>query len=81
MRWTQKNGVNYFGYKHHRKYAVTDTAVHNSQVFEELLDEANSSREVLAYAPYRAKKSEERVEGKGFRPRLQHKGCHNKPPS
>ncbi len=88
-RWTQKNGVNHFGYKNHlqidakhkfvRKYAVTDAAVHDSQVFEELLDESNSSREVFADSAYRSKKSERNLEAKGFRPRLQHKGCKNKP--
>lgn len=88
-RWTKKNGVNHFGYKNHvqidakhkfvRKYAVTDAAVHDSQVFEELLDESNSSREVFADSAYRSKRSEESLEGKGFRPRLQRKGCKNKP--
>jgi len=48
-RWTQKNDVNYFGYKNHAKqdagskiimgYAVTDASVHDSQVTETLLDE------------------------------------------
>ena len=44
-RWTQKNNVNYFGYKNHAKqdagskiivgYAVTDASVHDSQVLDE----------------------------------------------
>ena len=81
--------MNHFGYKNHvqtdvkhkfvRRYAITDAAVHDSQVFDELLDESNSSREVFADFAYRTKKSEESLEGKGFRPRLQHKGCKNKP--
>ena len=88
-RWTKKNGENHFGYKNHvqidakhkfvRKYAVTDAAVHDSQVFEKLLDETNSSRDVFADSAYRAKKSEENLEAEGFRPRLQHKACKNKP--
>ena len=88
-RWTKKNGVNHFGYKNHvqidakrkfvRKYAVTDAAVHDSQVFEDLLDESNSSRDVFADSAYRSKKSEVSLEAKGFRPRLQHKACKNKP--
>ena len=88
-RWTKKNGVSHFRYKNHvqidakhkfvRNYAVTDAAVHDSQVFEKLLDEANSSREVFADSAYRSKKSEGNLEAKGFRPRLQHKGCKNKP--
>ena len=44
-RWTKKNGKTYYGYKNHvdidvkhkfiRDYAVTDAAVHDSQVFGE----------------------------------------------
>ncbi len=88
-RWTQKNGVNHFGYKNHvqidaggkfiRSFAVTDASVHDSQVFESLLDEENSSADVFADSAYRSKKTERDLESKGFRPRLQHKGCKNKP--
>jgi len=88
-RWTKKNGVSHFGYKNHiqidagskfiRDFSVTDASVHDSQVFESLLDQENSSRDVLADSAYRSKKSEESLEAKGFRPRLQHKGCKNKP--
>jgi IS5 family transposase len=51
-RWTQKNGVSYFGYKNHVKvdaaskfvesFAVTHAAVHDSNAVEELLDERDS---------------------------------------
>ena len=78
-----------FGYKNHvqidvkhkfiRKYAVTNAAVHDSQVFEEILDDTNSSRDVLADSAYRSRKAEKSLEAKGFRPRLQHKGCKSKP--
>uniref|UniRef100_UPI00054F15E3 IS5 family transposase n=1 Tax=Desulfogranum mediterraneum TaxID=160661 RepID=UPI00054F15E3 len=46
-RWTKKNGKTYYGYKNHisvdvkhkliRSYCVTDAALHDSQVFEQLL--------------------------------------------
>ncbi len=62
-RWTQKNGQNHYGYKNHinvdvkhkliRDYEVTAASVHDSQVFEELLDEDNSSRDVWANSAYR----------------------------
>ena len=61
-RWTKKRGKSYFGYKNHvevdvkykliRKYKVTDAAVHDSRVFEELLDETNTSRDVYADSAY-----------------------------
>jgi IS5 family transposase len=87
-RWTQKNGQNHYGYKNHieidvkhkliRDYEVTPASVHDSQVFETLLDEGNSSRDVWADSAYR---SEEKLEalGKGrFREHLQRKGCKHK---
>jgi len=63
-RWTKKNGQNYYGYKNHidvdvkhkliRSYEVTSASVHDSQVFEGLLDEDNSSRDVWADSAYRS---------------------------
>ncbi len=56
--WVQKNGKNYFGYKNHievdvknkiiRKYKVTPSSVHDSNVFEEILDKNNTSKDVFA---------------------------------
>ncbi len=88
-RWTKKNGASYFGYKNHvqvdaahkfiRDYAVTDAAVHDSRVFEGLLDDGNSSRDVFADSAYRSKESEDNLRAQGFRPRLQRKAHRNKP--
>jgi IS5 family transposase len=87
-RWTKKNGTTYYGYKNHvdidvrhkfiRGYAVTDASVHDSQVFEELLDENNSSRDVYADSAYRFEKSIQQLEAQGFREHLQRKGCKNR---
>ncbi len=87
-RWTKKNGTTYYGYKNHvaidvkhkfiRGYAVTDAAVHDSQVFEKLLDENNSSRDVYADSAYRSEESIERLAELGFREHLQRKGCKNR---
>jgi IS5 family transposase len=87
-RWTRKNGQNHYGYKNHididvkhkliRGYEVTPASVHDSQVFEALLDEDNSSRDVWADSAYR---SEEKLEALGknrFREHLQRKGCKHK---
>ncbi|MCB0257012.1 MAG: transposase [Anaerolineae bacterium] len=50
-RWTKKHGKSHYGYKNHinidkehkliRRYAVTDASVHDSQVFDDLLDQAS----------------------------------------
>ena len=87
-RWVKKQGKNYYGYKNHvsidvkhkliRGYAVTDAAVHDSQVFEELLDEHNSSRDVYADSAYRSEESIERLEKMGYREHVQRKGCKNR---
>jgi transposase, IS5 family len=87
-RWTKKNGKTYYGYKNHinvdvkskliRGYVVTDAAVHDSKVFEDLLDETNSSAEVYADSAYRSEASEKLLQERGFRPRLQRKGGRNR---
>jgi len=87
-RWAKKNGKNYFGYKNHievdakhklvRKYDVTDASVHDSNVFENLLDTKNSSRDVWADSAYRSQKKLDQLESRSFREHIQRKGCRNK---
>lgn len=87
-RWVRKNGQNHFGYKNHieidakhkliRKYEVTDAAVHDSQVFEGLLDQNNSSRDVWADAAYRSREKLAHLREHGFREHLQRRGCRHK---
>jgi IS5 family transposase len=83
-RWTQKNNVTYYGYKNHicvdvkhkiiRNYAVTDAAQHDSQIFEELIDDDNACREVWADSAYRSEKIMKTLEEWGFREHIQRKG-------
>jgi transposase, IS5 family len=61
-----------------RGYAMTDASVHDSQVFEELLDENNSSCAVYADSTYRSEESIQRLAELGFREHLQRKGCKNR---
>ena len=87
-RWTKKNGKNYYGYKNHveidvahklvRDYDVTPASTHDSQVFEELLDETNTSRDVWADSAYRSQEALDKLEQSGFREHLQRKGRRNK---
>lgn len=86
-RWVKKNGKNHYGYKNHiqidvkhkfiRGYAVTDASVHDSNVFEELLDKGNSNRDVFADSAYRSKERIEALEELGYRAHLQYKGYKN----
>ena len=88
-RWTQKNEVSYFGYKNHisvdrehkliRSWKVTDAAVHDSQVFEEILDEWNSSGDVWADAAYRSERSLEMLAQCRYREHLQRKAVRGRP--
>jgi transposase, IS5 family len=60
-KWTKKHGKSHFGYKLHasvdkrhkliRKVIITDAAVADANVFEDLLDANNTSRNVYADRP------------------------------
>ena len=60
-RWTKKHGKSFYGYKNHisadrrhklvRRYAVTDAAVHDSQVIGSVLDEDNTAGGVWRTRP------------------------------
>jgi transposase, IS5 family len=88
-RWIKKNNRSYFGYKNHieidvknkliRDYEVTPASDHDSQVFEELLDEDNSRRDVYADAAYRSAKILSFLEAQGYRQHIQRKGYRNHP--
>ena len=88
-RWVQKNGKNYYSYKNHveadvkykiiRNYKVTDASVHDSNVFEELLDGNNTSRDVYADSAYRSMEREANLKKGRFRAHLQRKGCNGHP--
>lgn len=87
-RWTKKGGKSYFGYKNHmcvdvkhkliRDYTVTDASVHDSRVFEELLDGGNTSRDVWADAAYRSEDAIESLEADGYREHIQRKGVRGR---
>jgi IS5 family transposase len=87
-RWSARNHKHAYGYKNHisvdanhkfiRDFAVTDAAVHDSQVFVELLDETNSSRDVWADSAYRSGENLARLELRGYREHLQRKGCRHR---
>lgn len=82
-RWTRKNGKNFFGYKNHisidtkskliRRFQVTTAKVHDSNVFEVLLDPKNSSRDVWADSAYHSEKRISDLHAVGYREHLQRK--------
>ena len=88
-RWPVKRGVSHYGYKNHlhvdkqhkliRRYAVTDAAVHDSQVLEEVLQPKPAGRDVWADAAYRSEEIEAQLKKRTLRSRIQYKGYRDKP--
>ncbi|NJL23552.1 MAG: IS5 family transposase, partial [Leptolyngbyaceae cyanobacterium SM1_3_5] len=88
-RWTKKGGKSYFGYKDHicvdaehgliREYAITDAAVHDSQVLGQLLDEDNESDRLWADSAYRSEAIEETLDLMGFDSQIHERAYRNAP--
>jgi len=88
-RWTKKHGKSHYGYKNHvsvdrrhklvRRYQVTDAAVHDSQVVDDILDPDNTASGVWADSAYRSAEIEAKLEEKGLKSRIHRKGHRNKP--
>lgn len=92
-RWTKKNAENHYGYKNHinadhgnkliQSYRITDAAVHDSQVFEELLDqttdEDGNKRAIYADSAYRSAEKEARLAADKITSRICEKGTRNHP--
>jgi len=79
-RWTKKHGKSFFGYKNHvnadarhkliRQYEVTDASVHDSQQFDGLVNQSNTSRDVYADSAYRSAETERKLRARGLRSRI-----------
>lgn len=88
-RWTKKHGKSHYGYKNHinvdnknkliRSFDVTDASVHDSNVFEELLDADNSSADVWADSAYSSQEKEGNLTKLGYRSKVHRKGKRGKP--
>ena len=87
-KWTKKHGKNHFGYKLHasvdkrykiiRKMVVSDAAVADTLVFEELLDRSNTSLDVYADRGYPSAQREATLKQAGWRVHIQRKGTAQK---
>ena len=62
-----------------RRYQVTDAAVHDSQVVDDILDPDNTASEVSADSAYRSAEIEAKLKEKGLKSRIHRKGYRNKP--
>lgn len=88
-RWTQKNNINYFGYKNHIKtdagskimikYIVTDASVHDSQATDDLLDENDKNEDFYGDSAYTGESQEAIIANKEMINKACEKGYKNKP--
>ncbi len=92
-RWTQKNTASHYGFKNHinvdqgnklvQSYAVTDAAIHDSQVFEALLDhsedESGKKRAIYADSAYRSQQKEASLATANIPSQICEKGARNQP--
>lgn len=87
-KWTKKHGKNHFGYKLHasvdKRYKVigpviiTNVAVADTTIFEDLLDANNTSRDVYADRGYPSAQREAGLNKAGGRVHMQRKGTAKK---
>jgi IS5 family transposase len=90
-RWTHKHGKSYYGYKLHantdrrwgfiRRLEVTPDSVSDTRVFETIVDETNTSRDVYADRGYAKAAREVALREQGYRDRIQRKGQADRPSS
>src|ERR1700691_418998 len=88
-RWTKKHGKSFYGYKNHvnadakhkliRQYDVTDASVHDSQTFDGLVNQANTSADVYADSAYRSAEAEAKLSLRGLRSRIHLRASRNHP--
>ena len=81
--------MTYYGDKNHisvdrefgliRRFEVTDAASHDSQVFEQVLDETNTHGEVWADSAYFSAEHERRLAEGRWRSHIHRKGHRNRP--
>src|SRR6201987_1892275 len=62
-----------------RQYDVTDASVHDSQKFDGLLNQANTSADVYADSAYRSAENEAKLSLRGLRSRIHQRANRNHP--
>lgn len=87
--WSKKHGKSNFGfklsvnvdkkYKVIRKIATGTASTHDSQHFDAVLDQSNTSRDVYAEWGYPSEARERQLKEAGLRNHIQRKGKRNKP--
>jgi len=89
VRFTKKRNKSYYGYRNHanvdvehkliRDYEVTHAAVHDSQVFDEILCPAEDNPDVYADSAYRSRQSETNLKNGGYQSHVHERPYRNTP--
>jgi len=89
-RWTKKGGQKHYGYKNHvnvdktskliARYSATSACVHDSQVLDAVLREAQvGGKEIWADSAYRSTEQEQSLEGSAHHSRIHERAYRNTP--
>lgn len=89
-RWTKKGGQNHYGYKNHinidkdtkliTSHACTDASVHDSQVLDTVLREANiGGKELWADSAYRSQEQEQSLQESGHESQINERAYRGNP--
>lgn len=88
-RWAKKNNETHYGYKNHvkvdkktkliKKCTVTDASVHDSQALGDLVDKKDAGKPLYGDSAYSGQDQLAAILKKKAIPRVNEKGCRNKP--
>ncbi len=88
-RWTKKNHETFYGYKDHVRtdadtvlitdYVVTDAAVHDSQVLDQLVGEKDRGRKLWADSAYKSVATDRQLQEWKIDNQIHEKGARNRP--
>jgi len=88
-RWTKKHGKSHFGYKNHinadrrykliREYEESTASLHDRRKLDDLIDADNTASGFWADSAYRSQEVEEKLDSRGLRSHIHHKGKRGKP--
>lgn len=89
-RWTKKGGQNHYGYKNHinidkdtkliASHACTDASVHDSQVLDTVLRDANmGGKELWADSAYRSQEQEQSLQDSGHESQINERAYRGNP--
>jgi IS5 family transposase len=88
-RWTKKNEQTFFGYKNHvtidvknkliREYDTTSAEVHDSQIFEDILDPWNTNPSIYGDSAYSSEEHDNLLKELWYKNRIHKKAGRNTP--